>query len=66
MKTNDTVSLYIELMIEKNLIESGDRIPSVINVNQNAIPSVPFDPTPSKVTIEWDCNSEKGKVYNKV
>lgn len=66
MKTNDTVSLYIELMIEKNLIETGNRIPSVINVNQNVIPTVPFDPTPSKATIEWDWDNEKGKVYNKV
>lgn len=64
--TNDTVNLYIELLTEKNIIGIDDQQPHVINVNQNSIPLVPFDPTPSEVTIEWDWNDEKGKVYNKV
>ncbi len=66
MKTNETVSLYIDFWIEKNMIGIKESIPHVVNINRDIIPSVPFAPVPSEESIDWDWENEKEKVYNKV
>ena len=65
MKTNETVSLYIDLLVEKNMIGIKESLPNIVNINQDIIPSIPFDPAPSEESIDWDWENEKGKVYNK-
>ena len=61
MKKNETLKLYIEVLIEQNSGKKVIDIPPMTNVNKDYISIVPFDAAPIEETIvwDWDDNTEK-------
>lgn len=63
---NDSLSVYIDILIEKNTGVRLEEIPQIENVKPKYIPTLPVDHTIDKNETIWNWDEEVGNIYNRV